>query len=371
MDQNSSLQSSTHSSDTDILIKIPNNFFDPNLKLEREKILNFEKSYFSNDNDFMRELDNFLHADEELHNSTTNEALNYVKFRDSLHQSGIENADGDLNLQEERLKRKHYEQLSSILQKKIVQYQQKTAMFVNMEREKDQTIHALKRNEGLDVENQGLKQKNSGLEKEISETVQVINKFQSKNEVLELKIENLTSTSAEMRNISKKQIHDLEVRLSHSLKVQNDLEKEVEELKAKCKIERERFNKEKHAKLHLDREKNTLKAQMSKLKEEKMKLYERFEREKQNIEMKQKHIFSNMMNDFADKEQKLVKELDMQRAALKNYYQSQLDSALELKVTEFQDQLKNFQEEIKEEAERREKVYNQRAISQLELIVRK
>lgn len=366
MDKNGSFQSSTHSSDTDILIKIPNNFFDPNI--------NLEKSHFSNDNDFMRELDNFLHIEqrEDVHNSTSNnEALNYVRFRDTLHQSGIENADGDLNLQEERLNRQHYEQLTSILQKKIVQYQQKTALLMKLGHEKDQTIQALKRNEGLDFENLRLKQKVVNLEKEISETIQVINKFQSKNEVLELKIENLTSTSTEMRNISKKQIHDLETRLSHSLKVQNDLEKEVTELKLNWKTERESVNKEKHAKLLLEREKNTLKSQMLQLKEDKVKLFERFEKEKQNIDMKQKHILSNMVNDFADKEQKLVKELDMQRAALKNYYQSQLDSALEQKVAEFQDQLRNFQEEIKEEAETREKVYNQRAIGQLELIVRK
>lgn len=78
-----------------------------------------------------------------------------------------------------------------------------------------------------------------------------------------------------------------------------------------------------------------------------------------------------MMDDFNEKERKLIKELDMQRAALKNYYQAQLESALEEKVAEFQEQLENFHDEIKREAEKRERTHNERVINQMEMIVRK
>lgn len=365
MDLDNSRHSSTQSSDTDILIKIPNNFFDPNI--------NLEKSHFSNDNDFMRELDNFLHIEQrdDAHNSTSKDPLSYHSFSDLLQQPVIDKTDHDLNMQEERLKRDHYEQLSSILQKKILQYQQKTAILTKLDFEKDQLIRKLRMNEGLDEENKRLKIKVANLEQEISATVQLINKFQAKNEMLELKIENLTSNSTEMREISKKQILDLEVRMSNSLKIEKDLQHKIDDLKSNCKAERENFIKEKHTRSRLEREVCNLNSQLRQTKEDHLKLHERHDKEKQNTEMKQKKIFSNMMDDFTDKERKLLKELDMQRVGLKNYYQAQLETALEEKVEEFQEQLEKFYDEIKVEADKRERILNNRAITQMEMIVRK
>lgn len=365
MDPNSSSLSSVHSSDTDILIKIPNNFFDPNLVLD--------KTHFSNDNDFMKELDNFLHVErrKDPQNSTINEAPSYKCFSESLSQSNSDRTDLDLNMQEEKLKRQHYEQLTAILQKKIQQFQQKTAFLTKLDQEKDEALHKLRSNEGLDIENNRLKQKIVNLEQEVASTIHLINKFQSKNELLELKIENLTSTSTEMREIAKSQVQDLEIRLSNQQKIEKDLRKEIEDLKLNCKTERDNFIKEKHARSVLDREMSSLKSQMKQSKEDKLKLSERHAKDKQILEQKQKKIFANMMDDFNEKERKLIKELDMQRAALKNYYQAQLESALEEKVAEFQEQLENFHDEIKREAEKRERTHNERVINQMEMIVRK
>ena len=46
---------------------------------------------------------------------------------------------------------------------------------------------------GLDEENKQLKDKLSLLEQENSDTIHILKKFQAKNEILELKIENLTT----------------------------------------------------------------------------------------------------------------------------------------------------------------------------------
>ena len=362
MDLNNSCHSSVNSVDTDVLIKIPNNFFDPNL--------NLDKTHFSTENDFMKEIDNFLHVEnfKEALNSTGNEVPSYKNFSDTLHRPIDEQ---DMDFEEEKLKRQHNEQLCGLLQKKVKQYHQKVSFLVKLGQEKDQIIQRLKSNDGLDVENSRHKQKIVNLEREISETIKLINKFQSKNEILELKIENLTSTSTEMRDISKKQLQDLEIRLSNSKIMENELQKEIEELKSSCKAEKESFIKEKHTRSVLDREVNSLKSQLKLAKEEQFKLLERQDKEKQNLETKQKKIFSNMMNEFGDKERKLLSELDMQRAALKNYYQAQLEAALEEKLIEFQDQLENFQEEIKKSSEKRERSLNERTMHQVEMIVRK
>lgn len=366
MELNNSCHSSANSADTDILIKIPNNFFDPNI--------NLDKTHFSTENDFMKELDNFLHVEhhKEVLNSTGNEVPSYKSFSESLHQLGTEKCvDDRLDLEEENLKRQHYEQLCGLLQKKIIQYQQKTSFLSKLTQEKDQVIQRLKNNDGLDVENNRLKQKIGVLEREISDTIHLINKFQEKNEMLELKIENLTSTSSEMRDISKRQLQDLEIRLSNSKAIESELRKEIDELKVTCKTEKDNFSKEKHTRSVLDRDVNSLKLQLKQSKDDKLKLLERNDKEKQILETKQKKVFSNMMNEFGDKERKLLGELDMQRAALKNYYQAQLESALEEKLLEFQKQLENFQDEIKRNAEKREKNLNERTMQQVEMIVRK
>ena len=358
MDSNSSFVSSVHSAETDVLIKIPNNFFEPNL---------CEKSHFSNENEFITELDNFLclERQKDVHNSTVDEAC-YTGFNDHLQSTNE-----DLNLQEEKLKRQHQEQLTSILQKKVLQYQQKTVFLSKLVSGKEQVIQSLRKNEGLDDENIRLKQKITTLEEEVNNTIHLIKNFQSKNDVLELKIENLTSTSSEMREISKRQVKDLEVRLSNCMLEKKEHSCEIEKLQEKYKIERENNIKEKHSRTLLDREVSTLRSQLKCEKEEKVRLQENHNKEKQTSETKQKKIFNNMMNEFAEKERKLIQEWNMQRTALKTYYQAQLESGLEEKVAEFQEQLENFQEEIKQEAKSRERNHTELAISQMEMIIKK
>lgn len=66
-----------------------------------------------------------------------------------------------------------------------------------------------------------------------------------------------------------------------------------------------------------------------------------------------------------------MKELDLQRVALKNYYQAQLEDAIAEKVEEFQVQLNSFQNELKNDAEKRERLLGERAIKQIEMIHKK
>jgi len=350
------LNNSASSTDTDVLLKIPHNFFEPNLKE------NANKSHFSNEGSFIHEIDKFLVANKQndVLNSTTNEFISYTRFADTLQQSQNNPEEQDLNIQ-----------MISIFQKKIIQCQQKISVLTKSNIEKDEMIRRLKSNEGLDVENTNLKQKIKMLEQEVQDTVSLINKSQTKNEMLELKIENLTSTCKEMSDISKKQIHELETRLSNSSKLEKELHKKVEELTIKCKEEKEKFIREKNERSHLERDVNNLKSLLKQTKEDKVKLIEKHEQDKQNVDIKQKKIFNNMMDEFSEKERNLVKELDVQRASIKNYYQTQLESALEEKIKEFQEQLEKYQYEIRIDAEEREKASNERVMNQIEMIIQK
>lgn len=300
-----------------------------------------------------------------LHNSTINEFTSYTRFADSLLTTN--NADTNNKFDDQDLNI----QMISIFQKKISQCQHKISCLTKSNIEKDEIIRRLKANEGLDVENERLKQKIKTFEQEMQNTAGLINRYQTKNEMLELKIENLTSNCKEMSDLSKKQIQDLETRLSNSTKIEKELYAEIEELKIKCREEKENFIKEKNERSRLDREITNLKSQLRQAKDDKVKLMEKHEQEMQASDIKQKKIFNNMMNEFNEKERKLVKELDIQRAAIKSYYQAQLESALEEKVKEFQEQLEKFQYEIRIDAEEREKASNERVMHQMDMIIRK
>lgn len=200
MNFNKSLLSASRSSgDTDDLIKIPHNFFAPEIEANStiQSNMNINNSVFSSDDHFMKELDNFLTVE------IPQSPVSYDHFSNTL-QTKLEKKENvpsnlfnvqseDLNLQEERLKRQHCEQLIGILQQKISQYQQKLTVLSKQDRNKDDVICRLKGNMGLDEENKELKTKLSTLEQEISNTIHLLKKFQTKNEILELKIENLTS----------------------------------------------------------------------------------------------------------------------------------------------------------------------------------
>lgn len=351
MDPNISGHSSVNSVDTDVLLKIPNNYFDPNFG---------EKTHISTDQEFMREIDRFLVKEgvRSVQNSTLRDECSYTSFVDSLKSLSVDKTttnghQEDLNLAEEKLKRQHYEQLSGLLQRKIQQYQQKVVGLARTCHEQELMLDRLRHNEGLDVENKRLSQKVLNLEKEVTETIALINKFQVKNDTLELKIEGLTMNSAEMRELSKKQIVELEGRLLDSQMSDERHLQELERLRKQCD------------------EIPDMKAEIKQLKDDKFKLEEMHETEQRVIQMKQKKIFNNMMDEFTEKEKQLLKELDMQRAALKNYYESQLETALEDKVNEFQQQVEQFQEGLQRESDAREKQLTDKAIKQIELIVKK
>jgi hypothetical protein len=60
--------------------------------------------------------------------------------------------------------------------------------------------------------------------------------------------------------------------------------------------------------------------------------------------------------------------LDIQRLTLKKYYQAQVEDVVTDKLKEFQSQLNSVEEQLKDEANRREKLIAERAIKQMELI---
>jgi myosin heavy subunit len=170
------------------------------------------------------------------------------------------------------------------------------------------------------------------MEQEIDTKNSIIKRCETKNEILELKIDQLTSTSLESSSVAKKQICELKTRINNFLRVEKELRKEIEEFKKKFNEQQEMFNKEQR------------------------KMMENFKHDRQS---------------FEDMQGKMAKKLNEQRESLKNYYQAQLEAAIEEKNKEYQKQLDKFLIELHAEAEGREKAVSERTINQMELLIRK
>lgn len=287
------LNKSVNSIDTDYLLKLSPNNFD------------------ANDQSFMREIDSYL-----------NDIPTYHQFANTLRNSPTE---PDINMQ-----------LVLIFNKKIQQLQNKVSSISRENAEKEKMIMKLK---WCEVQNEKLSKKIIEMEQEIVNAYSTIQRHEAKNDMMELKIKNLTLTSQESNNLAKNQIKDLQTRLSNCAKAEQEMHKEIEKL-------------------------SKLKDHLKLSEKEKIKMLEKFETDRQLLEHKHQKIFSSMMNDFSQRERKLTQELNNQREALKNYYQAQLEAALEEKVREYQEQLDKYQSELLLEAK-------EKSINQFKLIVRK
>lgn len=68
---------------------------------------------------------------------------------------------------------------------------------------------------------------------------------------------------------------------------------------------------------------------------------------------------------------KIVDEMESQRAALKVFYQTQLDDLVRAKVEEYQKQFDAMEKTIRKETKQNERVIAERALKQIDLITQK
>lgn len=292
------------------------------------------------------------------------------------------------SLQEERLRREHCEKSIQVLQSKCLEYQQKISVALKIDKTKDDALSKLHDNntrlaviiqqhedENIKLKNQfeterqqmkndfrEIKQKNQILENEISQAIEMAKKFQEKNDVLELKADNLKSSSGEIQDIHKKQIGELEIRLSNSLENEKVFGTEVSKLKYQINDLMQEISKNSFCKKKLEETESQLDyfVKNKEISEEKLNRLEFLEKSKRSDQQ----IIENLLG----KEKSLVKELESQRINLKSYYQTQLEQVVTHKLKEFQEQLDLVEETLKSEAKIRERTIAERALKQMELI---
>lgn len=199
---------------------------------------------------------------------------NSPKFRRKLILSGVvdeplmslstmwgrDNKSPDISMggQEERMRRKHCEQTIQVLQQKVLEFEQKIAVAIKVDRRKDEVLAAMKEsnakltkqvdtlehaldkaNHRLNTNQQkyetdeaNLKRSMDSLQSELNRTLVSNRHLNECNELLEKKIAHVTRTTSEIRSSHQQQIGELEVRLSNAAKTEEILNAEVAKWKS-------------------------------------------------------------------------------------------------------------------------------------------
>lgn len=74
---------------------------------------------------------------------------------------------------------------------------------------------------------------------------------------------------------------------------------------------------------------------------------------------------------FIREQAKFIEEMESQRAALKVFYQTQLDELVRSKVDEYQKQFDQMEKSIRRETKQNERIIAERALKQIELLTQK
>uniref|UniRef100_A0A8D8NPC5 Centrobin n=1 Tax=Culex pipiens TaxID=7175 RepID=A0A8D8NPC5_CULPI len=288
-------------------------------------------------------------------------------------------------VQEERLRRQHCERNIQALQSKLLEYEQKLAVAIDVDKEKEGMIvrqeeeilrltqqcrdlelrHA-DGQEKLLQENLEAKNKTLFLEKELADTISVVRRLQDKNDALETKLEGLTTASRDVTDVHKTQLKDLEIRLGNSRESERGLKEQLGKVRKSYEQLRDEFEVERKK----VEEGNKLRADFASLKVKTDNLSRKFAEMSGQNESYKKQIedLKAQITTHMEENKNLLKELDVQRLSLKKYYQSQLEDVVGDKLKEFQHQLLTVEDQLKSDAKKKERLLAERAIKQIELI---
>ncbi|XP_037811729.1 paramyosin [Lucilia sericata] len=282
------------------------------------------------------------------------------------------------NLKEEQLRRQHLEKTIRQLQARLLEYQQRLSVAIEVDRTKDNALNnAQMENKSLKQELQQLRknvqdseqqrkhydEKLESLQKELAQAVSLASKFQDKNEKLELELSNCSRKTNEYCNQYKQKMEDLEIK-AHACKRSEELAiNELHKLRDKYAKSEHLYEKTKLRCEELEKENTTLRHQKDMLQEYHQKQKTRAD----NLDTQRKSLQESLAH-LTENESTLRKKLELQQKTLKSHYQQQLENVVAQKLKEFQEQLDRTEETLKSEARERERLIAERAVKQLELI---
>lgn len=321
---------------------------------------------------------NRIHFDEDLPTTQLPQQQPLNENLVSLSEMWSKNAPGNLTLKEEQYRRLHLEKTIQTLQSKLLEYQQKISVALEVDRTKDkalkstqnennslqQDVKRLKETLGkVDNDYQVIVEKYEMIQKELAQALGLAAKFQDKNEKLESELQNCSRKLTENNSLYKKKIEELEILLHSSKKSEEYSTNELTKIK-------DRLVKAEHQAVKSSSQCEKMEMEMETLKNHKEQAQELMQKHKNRADSleEQKKTLNEKLTSLIEKEATLQKKLESQRQGLKLHYQQQLEIVVAQKLKEFQTQLDKVEENLKQEGRDRERLIAERAMKQMELI---
>lgn len=244
-----------------------------------------------------------------------------------------------LTLHEERLRRMHCEKSIQVLQLRLLEYQQKITVAIEVDKRKDNTLkkylelnqklsHQTTQYDAINSDLTSKLNKYESLERNYNDALETITKLQDSNKILEMKCENMSVSSKEIKEIHKQQIRELEVRLSNSIeneKLSNDqmanLKEELYKLHSKYEYEKNLNSTCKFDIKKLNEEIIHLKAQKADLIEKYQNFHSEHDAELKNQETEIKDL-KQTIGIYSEKEVENLIELYIEHIKLSNIFLS-------------------------------------------------
>nr|XP_014089470.1 myosin heavy chain, striated muscle [Bactrocera oleae] len=279
---------------------------------------------------------------------------------------------------EEQLRRQHLERTVHSLQTRLLEYQQRLSVAIEVDRAKDAAIcNAQTECKALDAEVNQLREKVSKLEadnthystkieslqKELTQALSLVTKFQDKSEKLENELSTNSRKTNECTTMYKQQIEELEVKIHGCKRSEEFANNELSKFKDKL-VKVDYLNEKLKTRCdELEKDCGTLRNQKELLQEFQQKQKTRADA----LEVHRKSL-QDKVTALTESEINLKKKMELQQKTLKSHYQQQLEIAVDQKIKEFQQQLDKNEEILKIEARERERLIAERAVKQIELI---
>lgn len=279
---------------------------------------------------------------------------------------------------EEQLRRQHLERTVHSLQTRLLEYQQRLSVAIEVDRAKDAAIcNAQTECKALDAEVNQLREKVSKLEadnthystkieslqKELTQALSLVTKFQDKSEKLENELSTNSRKTNECTTMYKQQIEELEVKIHGCKRSEEFANNELSKFKDKL-VKVDYLNEKLKTRCdELEKDCGTLRNQKELLQEFQQKQKTRADA----LEVQRKSL-QDKVTALTESEINLKKKMELQQKTLKSHYQQQLENAVDQKIKEFQQQLDKNEEIVKIEARERERLIAERAVKQIELI---
>lgn len=306
-------------------------------------------------------------------------------------------------LEEERYRRQHCEQLIHNLQYRLLEQQEKLAVAMHVDQEKDRAIqqirdawHQLTRHwteledqrhklaQELQKEKDVSKQRELEISKkveqwntEIAQALDLAAGYKEKSEAMNLEREALKQEMDKKMQEMREKLTSIEEENKKYVTEKTKLVEELEETRREA-AEEKRLVQEAQKELQKTKEHVAdLEAELTVLQDQKQALTTKLKEERTHIAMleqqtatMQQALTNSKHNEktAADEVRMYGERLEVARSELRTFYQSQLETVVKEKLKEFQDQLDSAEVALKAELETKEKQWSEKAVNQCRLL---